>query len=132
MAADPLLKTHVLATMHEILHLATVVLESPLPPKFATPEKIIESTLRNTIQNFNKDGSKPQKGDNNGESSRPSMWYDWAQGRPMELEAILGNVVREAERVNVQVPRVQSMYALLCMAQKRRDEQKKTNLSARL
>lgn len=129
MAADPLLKTHILATMHEILHLATVVLQSPLPSKFATPEKIIESTLRNTIQNFNKGGSQNEA---KGESSRPSMWYDWAQGRPMELEAVLGNVVHEAERVGVQVPRTQSMYALLCMAQKRRDEQNKKSVQPKL
>jgi 2-dehydropantoate 2-reductase len=132
MAADPLLKTHVLATMHEILHLATVVLQSPLPSKFATPEKIIESTLRNTIQNFNKGGSQSKSDETKGESSRPSMWYDWAQGRPMELEAVLGNVVHEAERVGVQVPRTQSMYALLCMAQKRRDEQNKKSVQSKL
>lgn len=112
MAADPLLKTHLLGTMHEVLRLAEVVLQSPLPSKFATPEKIVESTLRNV--------SKSE-----GEASRPSMWYDWAGGKPLELEVILGNVVREAERVGTEVPRIQSMYALLCMAQKRRDDAKK-------
>ncbi|PVG00023.1 2-dehydropantoate 2-reductase [Serendipita vermifera] len=128
MAADPLLKTHILGVMHEILHLATVVLKSPLPSKFASPEKIIESTLRNTAENFNRSST----GGNNSradkpttrESSRPSMWYDWAGGKPMELEVILGNVVRAAEQVHVDVPRVQSMYALLCMAQTRRDAEK--------
>lgn len=57
------------------------------------------------------------------------MWYDWVGGKPLELEVILGNVVREAERVGMEIPRVQSMYALLCMAQKRRDDaQKKVKL----
>ncbi|CAG7848529.1 SubName: Full=Uncharacterized protein {ECO:0000313/EMBL:CCA66563.1} [Serendipita indica DSM 11827] len=134
MAADPLLKTHILGTMREILHLATIVLQSPLPSKFATPEKIIESTLRNTRKNFDSNQQKSQKRPvkDDGESSRPSMWYDWAQGRPMELEVILGNVVREAERVRVDVPRVQSMYALLCMAQARRDAERKRKTGARL
>lgn len=112
MAADPLLKTHILGTMYEVLRLAEVVLQSPLPSKFATPEKIVESSLRNTAKS-------------EGEASRPSMWYDWAGGKPLELEVILGNVVREAERVNVEVPRIQSMYALLYMAQKRRDDANK-------
>lgn len=107
-----MLKTHVVGTMKEVLSLAEKVLRSPLPPKFATPEQIIRSTLRNK----SKDG---------GESSRPSMWYDWAGGKPLELEVILGNVVREAERVGMEIPRVQSMYALLCMAQKRRDDARK-------
>jgi 2-dehydropantoate 2-reductase len=108
MAADPLLKAHLVGVMNEVLRLAEKVLKSPLPSKFATPEQIIKSTLRNT--------SKSE-----GEASRPSMWYDWAGGKPLELEVILGNVVREAERVGMEIPRVQSMYALLCMAQKRRD-----------
>ncbi|KAG8753618.1 hypothetical protein FRC14_005877 [Serendipita sp. 396] len=128
MAADALLREHIVGIMNEILRLASAILQSPIPPKFATPEQIIQSTLRNTRQNFD-NKTKPQsnnsKPSNNqqGESSRPSMWYDWAQGRPMELEVILGNVVREAKRVGIEVPRVQSMYALLCMAQRRRDEQ---------
>ncbi|KAG8793259.1 hypothetical protein FRC17_008471, partial [Serendipita sp. 399] len=112
-AADSLLREHTIGVMDEILQLATIVLQSPIPAKFATPEQIIQSTLRNTRQNFDSK-SKPQpsnarqpKGDQ-GESSRPSMWYDWARGRPMELEVILGNVVREAKRVGAEVPRVQS------------------------
>ncbi|WP_220347718.1 ketopantoate reductase family protein [Alkalilimnicola ehrlichii] len=44
-----------------------------------------------------------------------SMALDYLNGRPMELEAILGNVVREAERYNVEVPRLETVYrAMKC------------------
>lgn len=41
---------------------------------------------------------------------RNSMALDWLNDRPLELEAILGNVVREAQRVNVPVPHLQTVY----------------------
>lgn len=43
-----------------------------------------------------------------------SMLQDIRQGRPFEVEAILGNVMRVAEKEGVAVPRLQTMYALPC------------------
>jgi 2-dehydropantoate 2-reductase len=40
-----------------------------------------------------------------------SMALDWLEGRPLELEAILGNVIREAKRYGVAVPRLETVYA---------------------
>lgn len=42
----------------------------------------------------------------------------------MELEVILGNPIRLAKAKGADMPRLQSMYALLKMAQTRRDENK--------
>lgn len=42
-----------------------------------------------------------------------SMLLDFEAGRPMETEAILGNAVRAARRVNLPVPRLESVYALM-------------------
>lgn len=42
-----------------------------------------------------------------------SMALDFLNGRSMEIEPILGNVVRIAERHRVPVPRLATMYALL-------------------
>jgi 2-dehydropantoate 2-reductase len=47
------------------------------------------------------------------------MGQDQLAGRPMETEALLGNVVRIAHRHGVQVPRLESLYALLKMAEQR-------------
>lgn len=43
---------------------------------------------------------------------KTSMALDYENGRPLELEAILGNVVRAAKRVNVETPALESLYAI--------------------
>ncbi len=48
-----------------------------------------------------------------------SMGQDQLAGRPMETEALLGNVVRIAARLGVPAPRLGTLYALLKMAEKR-------------
>ena len=45
------------------------------------------------------------------------MGQDWRAGRPLEIEPILGNVVRIARRLGVTVPRLEALYALVLMAQ---------------
>ncbi len=44
---------------------------------------------------------------------KPSMYVDFLNKRPMEIEAIVGNVVRIAERLHVSVPHIFSIYAML-------------------
>jgi 2-dehydropantoate 2-reductase len=48
-----------------------------------------------------------------------SMGQDHLAGRPMETEALLGNVVRIARRLAVPAPRLETLYALLKMAEQR-------------
>ena len=48
-----------------------------------------------------------------------SMGQDQLAGRPMEIEALLGNVVRIARRLSVPAPRLETLYALLKMAEQR-------------
>lgn len=48
-----------------------------------------------------------------------SMGQDQLAGRPMETEALLGNVVRTAQRHRVPAPRLATLYALLKMAEQR-------------
>ncbi|ROR01792.1 2-dehydropantoate 2-reductase [Desulfosoma caldarium] len=45
---------------------------------------------------------------------KTSMLLDYEAGRPMEVEAILGNAVRIARRHGVQVPHMETLYALMC------------------
>ena len=44
-----------------------------------------------------------------------SMALDYLNGRPIELDAILGNVVAIAEKHGVAVPRLETMLAALRM-----------------
>jgi len=44
---------------------------------------------------------------------KTSMLLDYENGRPMEVEAILGNAVRIAKNLGLNVPHVESLYGLL-------------------
>jgi ketopantoate reductase len=101
MSLEPELREHLQACMYEVFEAAPKILGVPFPEKLAKPETILKSTERN-------------------KGGRPSMLVDWESGRPMELEVILGNPIRIARRHGVQMPRLQSMYALLKSAQTQR------------
>lgn len=110
MSLDPELSIHLLGCMEEVLTTAPRVLGlASLPAEFATSEQILKSTQKNTS------------------GSKPSMLLDWEQGKTMELEVILGNPVRIAREKGFEMPRLQSLYALLRMAQQNRDAAKKQN-----
>lgn len=94
MVRDPELRIHLAGVMDELWAAAPKVLGRPFPEGLAGPEKILRSTERNV-------------------GSRPSMLLDWEAGRPLELEVILGNPVRIARAKGVELPRMQSLYALL-------------------
>jgi 2-dehydropantoate 2-reductase len=48
---------------------------------------------------------------------KTSMLNDWEAGRPIEVEAILGNAVRKAKQLGVQIPHLKTLYALLSTAE---------------
>ena len=106
LSTDPELSLHTRAVMDEVLSTAPKILNKPFPMKqlkLASTEQVLESVSKNTS------------------GSRPSMWQDWERGQKMELEVILGNPVRMAREKGLDMPRLQSMYALLKMAQERRE-----------
>ena len=100
---DPELRDHIVGIMREIWDAAPRVLGRPLDPDVvASPERIVRSNERNA-------------------GAKPSMLLDWEAGRPMELEVILGNPVRAARKHGVEMPRLQSLYALLRSMQQVRE-----------
>jgi 2-dehydropantoate 2-reductase len=106
LSQDPELAIHTKGIMNEVLSAAPKVLGKEIPwkeLKLATPEQVLRSVSRNTT------------------GSRPSMYWDWVEGRRMELEAILGNPIRICREKGIDMPRVQSLYALLRKAQEKRD-----------
>ena len=104
MAHDPLLYEHLKGVMDEVLQTGPKVIGRSFPPEFASSELLMRSTQ--------KDPS----------GSRPSMWADWEHGKALELEVILGNPIRIAREKGFSMPRLQSLYALVKMAQRTRDE----------
>ncbi|KAK4057682.1 hypothetical protein OIO90_001330 [Microbotryomycetes sp. JL221] len=106
MSLDAELRRHLAGCMNEIFETAPKVLGRDWPEKLrkADAEKILKSSERNT-------------------EGLPSMLLDWQAGRPMELEVILGNPIRIARKKGIEMPRLQTLYALLKMAATRRDEE---------
>lgn len=105
MAKDDELSRHLAGVMAEILTTAPKIIGHDFPPEFASADKLLASTRKNTS------------------GSRPSMWLDWEAGKKMELEVILGNPIRIAREKGYEMPRLQTLYALLKMAQTNRDKQ---------
>ncbi|KAF2245393.1 2-dehydropantoate 2-reductase [Trematosphaeria pertusa] len=106
MSLDSEVSIHLKGVMEEVLSTAPKILGKPFPKEFATPEQILRSTQRNTS------------------GSKPSMALDWEQGKTMELEVILGNPIRIARERGFEMPRMQTLYALLRMAQETRQKAK--------
>lgn len=104
MALDRELYTHMLAVMKEIIDAACQVLGRPLPESLPKSVDILDGVQEDVS------------------GSRPSMWLDWEAGRRVELEAILGNPLRQARAVGMELPRTQCMYSLLKRAQEERTQ----------
>jgi 2-dehydropantoate 2-reductase len=49
---------------------------------------------------------------------KTSMLVDFESGRPLEIEAILGNGLKVAKRHDVSAPHMESLYALLKLVEK--------------
>ncbi|KAH6617816.1 ketopantoate reductase PanE/ApbA-domain-containing protein [Chaetomium sp. MPI-SDFR-AT-0129] len=105
MVRDTELRAHLAGVMREIWAAAPRILGREFPGYMAGPEKILKSTERNV-------------------GSKPSMLLDWEGGRPMEVEVILGNPVRIARARGVEMPRLQTVYALVRSLQEVREGKK--------
>ena len=53
---------------------------------------------------------------------KTSMLVDFEAGRPMEVEAILGNLVRMADEKKLDIPRIRTLYGLLSLADRKADK----------
>jgi 2-dehydropantoate 2-reductase len=69
-------------------------------------------SLPNDVVKQNLDGTRKMA------PYKTSMLVDFEAGRPMEVEAILGNALRTAARHNVAAPHMESLYALLKLLDK--------------
>lgn len=110
MTLDSELYIHLKGIMDEVLYTAEKVLGISMPKSLATSEAILKSTMKNTS------------------GSKPSMLLDWESGKKMELEVILGNPIRIAREHGLEMPRMQTLYALLKRAQLNREQTKTSKI----
>lgn len=103
MSKDAAMAEHLMGLMREVMDTARKVVGRDFPSDFATAEQILRSTLKNPS------------------GSVPSMQQDWAAGRKMELEVILGAPIRLAKEKGLEMPRLQTVYALIKQKQRMRE-----------
>ena len=76
--------------MHEALSVARALGFS----ESAIPASVIDTIINDTA-NFHR---RPES------RHKASMLLDWEEGRPMEVEVVVGDVVRKAKRLGVPIP----------------------------
>ncbi len=58
---------------------------------------------------------------------KTSMLLDFEAGRPMETEAILGNAVRCGRKLNVPIPHLESVYAVMKLRELKQAQEQESN-----
>jgi len=79
------------------------------------PESAVDQTISLTINAYQK--SEPASITAAHPGFKPSMQLDLENGRPMELDPILGNIVRKSKEFGVHTPILDYGYALLRVQQ---------------
>ncbi|OCH92756.1 ApbA-domain-containing protein [Obba rivulosa] len=109
-SASPALSAHTIPFLRDALAELYELGSALFPASDAGPglePDIVQRTLRNTANIH----ARPDA------MHRASMLVDVEKGRPMEVEVVLGEVVRAARQKGVAVPRVEALYALLLIVQ---------------
>ncbi|KAI0754756.1 ketopantoate reductase PanE/ApbA C terminal-domain-containing protein [Daedaleopsis nitida] len=92
--------------LKDIMAEVLAVARATLPPSPAVDEVLSDAVIDAIVENENQTSV-----------FRPSMLVDLDCGRPMELEAIVGGVLRRARTSGVQTPRLDLVYAGLSVMQ---------------
>lgn len=79
-----------------------------------TEELLPSSAVKHTVEFAQAAYSDPTKG----KPFKPSMTVDLEAGRPMEVEGIVGSVVKQAKELSIAVPRLETTYAALKLLQR--------------
>ena len=94
--AHALGKEHARKVMQEVFDVARVIFGKPFPSSFASIDAILNSTTRNP-------------------NAKSSMLLDWEANKPLEIDAILRIPIEKARQFGMVMPRLETMYALICM-----------------
>ncbi|KZT22266.1 6-phosphogluconate dehydrogenase C-terminal domain-like protein [Neolentinus lepideus HHB14362 ss-1] len=102
-----LIEKYTIPTLYGVMNEALAVGRAMGYDESALPASVVESTIANTKRLHVVPENK----------HRASMLLDIENGRPIEVEAIVGEVVRMAHQKGIDVPRIETLYALLLVVQ---------------
>ncbi len=109
MMANPHSRALAESLMTEVVTAANTLAQTLSPNQDrALPETLIATMLNQTA------GMKPY---------RTSMKIDYDEGRPLEVEAILGNPLRAAQRAGIPTPQIQMLYQQVAFLNQRQAAQ---------
>jgi len=101
MLAQPDIENSILATMGEIQDLCFKVTGITAFPQELWDGRTYINVTKNLVSGY-----------------KPSMLLDFEEKRPMEVEAIIGNILKIARNHNQEMPRLQIIYALISSVSK--------------
>ena len=101
--------------LRDIMAEVLTVARASLTPSPAVDEELSDAVIERIIQN-----------ENSKSVFRPSMLVDLDHGRPMEVEAIVGGVLKRARAKGVPTPKMDLIYATLSVIQSNLIKAKKT------
>jgi 2-dehydropantoate 2-reductase len=119
---------------------ASTLIRAPLPTFFATKEtrdriiSVVRNLLREAVDvaravgytedvvpssliEWNIQDNETRNGLGTTSTHRPSMLVDLESGKPLELEVVVGEVVRMGREKNVAIPTLETVYGLLSVVQ---------------
>ncbi|KLO10230.1 6-phosphogluconate dehydrogenase C-terminal domain-like protein [Schizopora paradoxa] len=107
--ALPYTEVAIRGLMHEVLRVARAA--------GVTPDQLPDTAIDETYAVSYKAYAEDPTGERVPSAFRPSMLVDLDLGRPMEVEAIVGGVIRKARECGVQTPQLDLVYASLKVIQ---------------
>ncbi|CAL1713237.1 unnamed protein product [Somion occarium] len=109
-ATSPIIAENTIPFLYETLKEVCAVGNALFPSTEGEPvfsDKTAQAILERTSTIFVKPTS----------TEKPSILVDVESGRPMELEVIVGEVVRTGRRLGVSIPRLETFYAMMAVTQ---------------
>ncbi|KAI0351287.1 6-phosphogluconate dehydrogenase C-terminal domain-like protein [Trametes cingulata] len=108
--ASPAIGAYTIPFLYDALTEVYELGNKVFPPEGEVPgldPEVVQRTLANTARLH----ARPDS------AHKPSMLVDVEMGRPMEVEHVVGEVVRMGRRAGVSMPRMETLYALLLVMQ---------------
>ncbi|KZT00188.1 uncharacterized protein LAESUDRAFT_688458 [Laetiporus sulphureus 93-53] len=121
-SASPAISTYAIPLLYDAMSEVYALGMVLFPPSESGPPGLDPDIVRKTLVNTSRLHARPEA------NHRASTLVDVENGRPTEVEVILGELVRMGRREGVPMPRIETFYALMLIIQNQLLQQKKASL----